>query len=35
MRYGVATAQRGWLTEHDVINAWPLSKLKAFLRKGR
>jgi DNA polymerase (family 10) len=35
MRYGVATAQRGWLTEHDVINAWPLSKLKVFLRKGR
>src|SRR5262245_3224775 len=35
MRYGVATAQRGWLTRHEVINAWPLSKLKAFLRKGR
>ena len=34
MRYGVATAQRGWLTKDDVINAWPLSKLKAFLRKG-
>jgi len=35
MRYGVATAQRGWLTKDDVINAWPLAKLKAFLRKGR
>jgi DNA polymerase (family X) len=35
MRYGVATAQRGWLTKDDVINAWPLSKLRAFLRKGR
>lgn len=35
MRYGVATAQRGWLTRDDVINAWPLSKLKTFLRKGR
>ena len=35
MRYGVATAQRGWLTKDDVINAWPLSKLKRFLRKGR
>ena len=35
MRYGVATAQRGWLTKDDVINAWPLSKLKTFLRKGR
>jgi DNA polymerase (family 10) len=35
MRYGVATAQRGWLTKDDVINAWPLSRLRAFLRKGR
>ncbi len=35
MRYGVATAQRGWLTKDDVINAWPLGKLRKFLRKGR
>jgi DNA polymerase (family 10) len=35
MRYGVATAQRGWLTKDDVINAWPLPKLRTFLRKGR
>jgi DNA polymerase (family 10) len=35
MRYGVATAQRGWLTKDDVINAWPLGKLRRFLRKGR
>jgi DNA polymerase (family 10) len=35
MRYGVATAQRGWLTKDDVINAWPLSRLRVFLRKGR
>ncbi|HEU4355435.1 MAG TPA: DNA polymerase/3'-5' exonuclease PolX [Actinomycetota bacterium] len=35
MRYGVATAQRGWLSKADVINAWPLSKLRRFLRKGR
>src|SRR5712692_6509243 len=35
MRYGVATAQRGWLTKTDVINAWPLAKLRRFLRKGR
>jgi DNA polymerase (family 10) len=34
MRYGVATAQRGWLTRNDVINAWPLPKLRAFLAKG-
>ncbi|MEU7559459.1 DNA polymerase/3'-5' exonuclease PolX [Streptomyces eurythermus] len=34
MRYGVATAQRGWLTRDEVINAWPLTRLRAFLRKG-
>ncbi len=31
--YGVAQAQRAWLTPDDVINAWPLAKLRAFLRK--
>jgi DNA polymerase (family 10) len=35
MRFGVGTAQRGWLTKGDVINTWPLAKLKRFLRKGR
>jgi len=35
IRFGVATAQRGWLTADDVINAWPLGKLRRFLRKGR
>jgi DNA polymerase (family 10) len=35
MRFGVATAQRGWLTKDDVINAWPLAKLRQFLDKGR
>lgn len=34
-RYGVGTAQRGWLTPDDVINTWPLDRLRAFLRKGR
>jgi DNA polymerase (family 10) len=33
MRFGVATAQRGWLTKDDVVNAWPLAKLRRFLRK--
>jgi DNA polymerase (family 10) len=33
--FGVGTAQRGWLTEDDVINTWPLSRLLRFLRKGR
>ncbi|MET8564948.1 DNA polymerase/3'-5' exonuclease PolX [Streptomyces flaveolus] len=35
LRYGVATAQRGWLTKGDVINTWPLTRLRRFLRKGR
>jgi DNA polymerase (family X) len=35
LRYGIGTAQRGWLTKDDVINAWPLSRLRNFLRKGR
>jgi len=35
MRYGVGVAQRGWLTPRDVINTWPLTKLRRFLRKGR
>jgi DNA polymerase (family X) len=33
MRYGVGTAQRGWLTKDDVINAWPLQRLRRFLKK--
>ncbi|MEU6162219.1 DNA polymerase/3'-5' exonuclease PolX [Streptomyces sp. NPDC047130] len=35
LRFGVATARRGWLTPDDVINTWPLSRLRRFLRKGR
>ena len=35
MRFGVATAQRGWLTKADVINTWPLTRLERFLQKGR
>lgn len=35
MQYGVAAAQRGWLTADDVITTWPLDRLSDFLRKGR
>jgi DNA polymerase (family 10) len=35
LRYGVGMAQRGWLTAADVINTWPLSKLRAFVRAKR
>ncbi|OIK25323.1 DNA polymerase/3'-5' exonuclease PolX [Streptomyces malaysiense] len=34
LRYGVGTAQRGWLTPDEVINTWPLTRLRRFLRKG-
>jgi DNA polymerase (family X) len=33
MPYGVGAARRGWLTPDDVINCWPLEKLRGFLRK--
>ncbi len=35
LRFGVGTAQRGWLTADDVINTWPLDRLREFLRKKR
>jgi DNA polymerase (family 10) len=35
LRYGVATAQRAWIEPEDVINTWPLERLRAFLAKGR
>ncbi len=31
--YGVATARRAWLTKEDVINAWPVDKLLAWLKR--
>jgi len=33
MRFGVATARRGWLEPADVINTYPLAKLRRFLSK--
>jgi DNA polymerase (family 10) len=35
MRYGVGTAQRGWLTPDNVINTWPLTKLRRFLHASQ
>ncbi|KPI33103.1 PHP domain protein [Actinobacteria bacterium OV450] len=35
LRYGVGTAQRGWLTKDDVVNAWPWTRLHRFLRAKR
>jgi DNA polymerase (family X) len=34
MRFGVGTAQRGWLSADEVINAWPLDRLTGFLAKS-
>ncbi|MEV4252945.1 DNA polymerase/3'-5' exonuclease PolX [Spirillospora sp. NPDC049652] len=33
IRYSVGTAQRAWLTPDDVINTWPLPRLREFLAK--
>ena len=30
LRFGIGNAQRGWLTPDDVINTWPLDRLRAF-----
>ncbi|HUO38294.1 MAG TPA: PHP domain-containing protein, partial [Mycobacterium sp.] len=35
IRYGVAVAQRGWVSADEVINTWPLDRLRGFLAKGR
>jgi DNA polymerase (family X) len=35
VRFGVGMAQRGWVEKGDVINTWPLAKLRRFLAKGR
>jgi DNA polymerase (family 10) len=35
LRYGVGTAQRGWLTPDDVINTWPLERLRKFIAAKR
>jgi DNA polymerase (family 10) len=32
IRFGVGTARRAWLTPENVLNAWPLEKVRAFLR---
>ncbi len=35
LRYGVGTAQRGRLTADDVVNTWPLNRLRSLLRDKR
>jgi DNA polymerase (family X) len=35
LRYGIGTAQRGWLTAADVVNTWPLTRLRGFIAAKR
>ena len=35
IRYGVGMAQRGWLTAEDVVNTWPLRRLRSYLYRHR
>jgi DNA polymerase (family X) len=35
MRFAVATAGRGWTTPDQVLNTFPLERLRQFLAKGR
>ena len=32
MRFGVGTARRAWLAPADVVNAWPLDRVRSFFR---
>ena len=32
MRFGVGLARRGWLEPDDVVNAWPLDRVRSFFR---
>lgn len=33
LEHGIAQARRGWAEKKDVINAWPLEKMRAMLKK--
>ncbi|WP_432969256.1 DNA polymerase/3'-5' exonuclease PolX [Dactylosporangium sp. CA-233914] len=35
LRYGIGTAQRGWLTADDVVNTWPIERLRACIETKR
>lgn len=35
LRYGIGVAQRAWLTADDVINTWPLARLREFVAAKR
>ena len=33
LHYGVATAQRGWVSAESVVNTWPLDRFLAYIRR--
>jgi len=35
LRYGVTVARRGWVEPHQVINTWPLARLRRFLAQPK
>jgi DNA polymerase (family 10) len=35
MRWGVATARRGWIAPDDVLNAQPLEVMRSWLKRAR
>ncbi|HSJ06319.1 MAG TPA: hypothetical protein VK936_06445, partial [Longimicrobiales bacterium] len=35
VRYGVNIARKAWLTADDVVNAWPLERVEAYLAERR
>lgn len=35
LRYGVATARRAWAEAGDVVNAWPLEKIREWVEAGK
>lgn len=34
LEFGIAQARRGWAAKNDIINAWPVDKMLAFLKHG-
>ena len=34
MKYGIFQARRGWAEKGDIINCWPVEKMKSFLKKS-
>lgn len=33
LEYGIAQARRGWAEKKDVVNAWPLEKMRMYLKR--